>query len=135
MMRRLTAIVMIWVSLLGAALPAFACASAGFAHDCCAGAAGGSPCAGDTSLVQASDGAAMSCCASGHPASPNALVDSGRSSHESDHCAGSPDTLAPAAWSALPSAAQLTRMAVPPPTRAPPGAASRTYLHTARLRL
>jgi hypothetical protein len=134
-LRRLTAFVIIWVSLLGAAFPAFGCSLAASQSGCCGEGGTPSPCTGGERFVPPPDVAPAICCASGHAAVPSVALDSGRTSHERGHSPSSPDQFVLVAWSTswlTPVRASLNTASLP---RSPPSAAARTYLHTARLRL
>jgi hypothetical protein len=135
MLRRLTAVVVIWVSLLGAAFPAFACSLAASTGDCCGQARASSPCAGGEGFVQLPDATTARCCASAHAAVPSVAIDSSRASHERGHHPSSPDPLVLIAWWASWSAPVPPRLITPSLIRLPASAAALTYLYTARLRL
>jgi len=132
-LRRLAAVVVIWVSLLSAAFPAFACSLDASKSDCCGGVP--SPCTGGERFVPSLDITAAICCGSGHAAFPDVAIDTGRTSHERGHYPSSPDPLALIAWSASWSVPVPARLIIPSLIRAPPNTAALTYLHTARLRL
>jgi len=134
MLRRLTAVVVIGMSLLGGASPALACSLAASTDDCCGKQGASSPCSGGEGIMQPTD-ATMACCVSGHAAFPRVATDSRRASHERDHRQTSPDPVVLIAWYASWSAPVPTRLITPSLIRSPPSAAALTYLHTARLRL
>jgi len=133
-LRRLTAVAVILLNLLGAASPAFACSLAAPMSDCCGQAGTSSPCAGGEGFVQGSDDTTARCCASGYAAFPGAAIDSGRTSSEHSHPPSSSDALPVIAWSASWSSPVLAHLTLASLIRPPPSAAL-TYLHTARLRL
>jgi hypothetical protein len=134
MLRRLTAVVVIWMSLLGVAFPALACSLATSA-DCCGQPGTSSPCAGRASLPQLPDVTTALCCASGPAAFPSVATDSGRALHERAQHPSFPDPVVLIAWYATWSAAAPAPSIIPSLSRSPPSAAAPTYLQTARLRL
>ena len=134
-LRRLTAVVVIWVSLLSAAFPAFACSLDVSKSDCCGQGGVPSPCTGGERFVPPLDVTAAMCCASGHAAFPDVAMGSARTSHERGHYPSSPDRVALIAWSTSRSLAVPARLITPSLIQSPPSAAALTYLHTARLRL
>ncbi len=133
MLRRLTAVAMIWLSLLGAALPAFACSLAASTGDCCDQQ--GTPCTGGQGYVQSLRSAAASCCVTEDLGLSNVAFDAGRTPYQRGFDSCDPNPLALVAW----SASWLTPVPRAPPAlsqvRPPPSTAALTYLHTARLRL
>jgi hypothetical protein len=135
MLRRLTAVVVIWMSLLGAAFPALACSLAASTTDCCGQPGTSSPCTGGAGFVQLPDVTTALCCAYGPAAFLSVATDSGRTSHERDQQPSSPDPVALIAWYASWSAPVLAASIIPSLSRLPPSAAALTYLQTARLRL
>ena len=135
MLRRLTAVVVIGVSLLGAAFPAFACSLDASNSACCGQGGAPSPCTGGEGFVPALGVTAAICCASGQAASPNVAIDSGRTSHERGHHPSSPDPYVLIARSAIWPVPVTASLANPSLIRSPPGTAALTYLRTARLRL
>src|SRR4029077_11752230 len=90
MLRRLTAVLLIWMSLLGVAFPALACSLAASA-DCCGQAGTSSPCAGGAGFTQLPDVTTALCCSSGNAASESVAIDSRGASHERDQLPSSPD--------------------------------------------
>lgn len=134
-LRRLTAVVVIWVSLLSAAFPAFACSLDVSKSDCCDQGGVPSPCTGGERFVPPLDVTAAMCCASGHAAFPDVAMGSARTSHERGHYPSSPDRVALIAWSTSWSVPVPARLITPSLIQSPPSAAALTYLHTARLRL
>ncbi len=134
MFRRLTAAVVIWMSLLGVAFPALACSLATSA-DCCSQPDTSSPCAGGPGFSQLPDVTTALCCASGPAAFPSAATDSGRALHERAQHPSSPDLVVLIAWYATWSAPLPEPSIIPSLSRSPPSAAAPTYLQTARLRL
>jgi hypothetical protein len=133
MLRRLTAVVIIWVSLLGMAFPAFACSLAASTGDCCGQARASSPCAGGEGFLQLPDATTALCCASA--AFPSVAIDSSRASHERAHHPSSPDPFVLIAWWASWSAPVPVRLVTPSLIRSQASTAALTYLYTARLRL
>jgi hypothetical protein len=133
-LRRLTAIVVIWASLLWAAAPALACSLSAFNKDCCP-AGTSAPCAGQAGSARHFDAVEMPCCASGQATVADAAIDSGHTSHERGHYPASPDPFVLIAWSASWLAPVPTTPGSPSRVRPPPSFAALTYLHTARLRL
>jgi len=134
MLRRLTAVVVIWMSLLGAAFPALACSLAASA-DCCGQAGTSSPCARGAGFSQLPDVTTALCCASGPAAFPSVAIDSRGASHARDQLPSSPDPVVLIAWYATWSAPVPAPSIIPSLFRSPPSAAAPTYLQTARLRL
>jgi len=134
MLRRLTAVVVIWMSLLGAAFPALACSLAASA-DCCGQGGTSSPCAGGAGFSQLPDVTTALCCASGPAAFPSVATDSGRAWHERNQHPSSPDPVVLIAWYATWSAPVPAPSIIRSLSRSPPSAAVPTYLQTARLRL
>jgi hypothetical protein len=134
MLRRLTAVVVIWLSLLGVAFPALACSLAASA-DCCGQPGTSSPCAGGAGFVQVPDVTTAPCCASAPAAFPSVANDSDRASHGRDQHPSSPDPVVLIAWYASWSAPVPAPPIIPSLSRSPPSGAALTYLHTARLRL
>jgi hypothetical protein len=133
-LRRLTAIVVIWASLFWAVAPALACSLSAFSKDCCP-AGTSAPCAGQARSAHHFDTVEVPCCASGQATVADVAIDSGRASHEGGHCPASPDPIVLIAWSASWLAPVPTTPTIPSWVRPPPGSAALTYLHTARLRL
>ena len=127
MLRQLSAALVIWIGLLGAALPALACPQAAQHHDCCPPGAP-SPCDGGP--------AATICCVSAPSASQPVSINATRSLHEAHAGPGeSPDVPVLLAWIAS-SMDPAPRYDIPmPAASAPPADAALTYLHTGRLRL
>jgi hypothetical protein len=135
MLRRLTAVVVIWMSLLGAAFPALACSLAASTADCCGQPGTSSPCAGGAGFSQLPDVTTALCCSSGHAASASVAIDSRGASHERDQHPSSPDPVVLIAWYASWSAPVPEPLITLSLSRSPPSAAAPTYLQTARLRL
>ena len=133
-LRRLTAIVVIWASLLWAVGPALACSLSAFSKDCCP-AGTSAPCAGQAGSAQHFDTVEVPCCASGQATVADVAIDSGRTSHERGHYPTSPDPIVLIAWSVSWLASVHTTPTLPSRVRPPPSFAALTYLHTARLRL
>ena len=134
MLRRLAALAVIWMSLLGVAFPALACSLAASA-DCCGQPGTSSPCAGGAGCVQVPNVTTAPCCASAPAAFPSVANDSGRASHERDQHPSSPDPIVLIAWYVSWSAPVPEPSIIPSLSRSPPSAAAPTYLQTARLRL
>jgi hypothetical protein len=135
MLRRLTAVVVIWMSLLGAAFPALACSLAASTADCCGQPGTSSPCAGGAGFSQLPDVTTALCCASAPAAFPSVATDSGRAWHERNQHPSFPDPVVLIAWYATWSAPVPAPSIIPSLFRSPPSAAAPTYLQTARLRL
>lgn len=133
-LRRLTTAVVIWVSLLGVAIPAFGCSLIASKGDCCP--AGASlPCPSGEGFTQPPD-AMAACCSSGHASPSVVAIDSGRALYERDHHPNSsPDPFVLVAWPTFWSAAVFNPPARASLIRLPRSDAALTYLHTARLRL
>jgi hypothetical protein len=129
-MRRLFALLVVWVGLITAGAPAFACATAAAAGNCCPSDAP----SGCAQLYEQLGAQATVCCATAAAPSVMVSAESSRELHiaQSDH--GSVDPIAAAA--SLSSILNLrdSRLALPVPAPAYSDA-SLTYLHTARLRL
>ena len=130
-MRRLLAMLIVWAGLIGAGAPAFACATAAAAGDCCPASAP----SGCTSVYEQVGVEATICCATVAAPSLVAFVEPGRQLQvaQCDHGATDP---VPAVAS-LVSVADLRgpeRFALADIASAPTDA-SLTYLHTGRLRL
>jgi hypothetical protein len=129
-MRRLFALFVLWVGLIAAGAPAFACATAAAAGNCCP-VDGPFGCA---QLYEQLGAEATACCVTA--AAPSVMVSAewSRELHiaQSDH--GSVDPVA--AVASLPSILHRrdSQLALPIPAPAHTDA-SLTYLHTARLRL
>lgn len=129
MLRRLTAILAIWVSLLGVAMPVLAC-SAG--EGCCP-ALTQPPCAGGVGELQWN--ATVGVCCSAGPTSAYVLSADTRRSVQSSLHPGPPDHLAASGWASTEPGntnARLILLSSIPTHRAD---ASLTYLRTGRLRL
>lgn len=129
MSRRLIALLVIWVGLLGAAYPVLACAAnMQPAGGCCPGGTD-TPCDEQPPAT----GAAVCCVAAPAPAQA-AVLDAFRSGTLIEHDVGAPDATGPPGppHAAVSHAAcrQLVPLAVPPRDDL-----SLTYLRTARLRL
>jgi hypothetical protein len=129
MVRRTAIVLVVWLGLLWAASPAFACARGGHG-DCCPDGMT-SPCKGAGSGIDLS----TLCCVSVPAASPATLAATSQANHIQPHDSGSSDPIVALAWFAT----------VAPSIRAAPSAdrrvsivrteASLTYLRTRRLRL
>lgn len=132
MQRRVSILVMLWLGLIWAAAPAFACAS--MAHrDCCPDGAP-SPC-GDPSGLDLKAFASL-CCASAPVASPSAATaETPKSIRVEPQSPDSPHALALLAWFATLQARDYAAPPAPPDTAQTRTDAALTYLHTLRLRL
>jgi hypothetical protein len=122
-MRRYLAMLMVWVGLIGAGVPAFACASAAAAGDCCPPNAP----SGCTSVYEQIGVVQSMCCVTA--AAPAQMVAAEGRSH------GSPD---PNVLPVSPASSLDVRRAdyvVEPLFSVRLTDASLTYLHTGRLRL
>lgn len=97
MFRRLTALLVIWVNLLGMAHPALACSIDALDSDCCGA---GLPWPGDLG-AQNSNGVAAGtlCCLASTTAAPSVSVDATRPQPEAAHGLGSPDPIVLLSWS------------------------------------
>jgi hypothetical protein len=130
-MRRVTAILAVWLSLLGVAMPVLACSMGDKGNGCPVQTR--APCAGGVSELQSN--ATMSlCCSAGPTSAYVASVDPRRSAHASLH-PGSPDQLVVGGWTTTnpdSAAARLISPSFIPTHRAD---AALTYLRTGRLRL
>ena len=127
-MRRFLAALIAWVGLIGAAVPAFACASADAAGDCCPPDA-----PPGCAQVYAQLGVELSVCVTGTASAQMVVAKDGRELQGGDR--GSADPLVPTAppVSSL-DTLRANRLAVAL-SAARCTDASLTYLHTGRLRL
>lgn len=127
MLRRLSAVLVIWVGLLGAALPVLACSMAAQRHDCCPPGAP-SPC---------DDGSTAAICCVSTPSSSQAVSITASRVLQDGHAgsSGSVDFLVLPLW--IVSLMDVARRYdIPAPASpAPRTDAALTYLHTGRLRL
>ena len=129
-LRQLTAVLLVWVSLLGTTTAALACDTP--KADCCPPNSR-TPCNDPRPSFQLI--APATCCAVAPVQSRNLAVESERSARERDQSSGSPDLVAIAAWVALGPEASTNSIADPPAAAAPRTDGTLTYLRTARLRL
>jgi hypothetical protein len=130
-MRRLTAILAIWLSLLGVAMPVLAC-SMGVAADGCCPVRTQSPCDG-TGQSQW-NATVTACCSAGPTFAPGPSVEPSRSTQAPLHPA-TPDHLVVSNWTTtnpVNAGAHLIFASSIPTPRAD---AALTYLRTGRLRL
>lgn len=134
MLRRLTALLVVCVGLLGAAVPALACSIAALDGDCC-------PQNSQSSCTGSEPGerletAATNCCIAAPVPSHAESISSIRSlQDEHPVSSATPDSLSLPPWIA-PSAGRIRKDYVLTPVSSPPRtSAALTYLHTGRLRL
>ena len=127
--RQLTAILLVWASLLGTSTAALTCATPA---DCCPPNSR-TPCNYPEPSFQVT--APAICCTVAPAQSRNLAVATERSAPERDQSSGSPDLVVVAAWLALGPEASTRRIADPPAAAAPRTDGTLTYLRTARLRL
>lgn len=130
-MRRLTAILAIWLSLLGVAMPVLAC-SMGVAADSCCPVRTQSPCGGSGESQW--NATVTVCCSAGPTFASGPSVEPSRSTQAPLH-PGTPDQLVVSGWTTtnpVSSAAQRIFASSIPAHRAD---AALTYLRTGRLRL
>jgi hypothetical protein len=137
MLRRLSTLLVVWVGLLGVALPALACSMAALDRDCCPQNAPSS--CGDESRGCLKAAAAI-CRATVSGSSQAVSINASRLLQES-HAGpcGSPDLPVLPVWVAHSMGMAMDvarRYDVPAPASSPPRTdAALTYLHTGRLRL
>jgi len=129
-MRRLLSLLLLWVGLIGAGAPAFACTTAAAAGDCCPpGRASGC-----TEVYAQLGSDAIVCCISAAASSALVTVEPGREPQLA-HCErGSADPIATAASAHAILDVRGSNLVLPVITAARTDS-SLTYLHTARLRL
>jgi hypothetical protein len=131
-MRRLTAILAIWLSLLGVAMPVLAC-SMGVAADGCCPVRTQSPCGG--SRESQWNATVALCCSAGPTSASGPSIEPSRSTHVPLH-SGTPDQLLVSGWTTTNPASvagqRIFTCSSIPTHRAD---AALTYLHTGRLRL
>ena len=130
-MHRLTAILAIWLSLFGVAMPALACSMGVDAGGCCP-IRMQSPCGG--SGESQSNATVALCCSAGPTSTAGPAVEPSRSSQAPFH-PGTPDQLVASGWTTInpikPAAHRVFPTSIPT-LRAD---AALTYLRTGRLRL
>lgn len=129
-MRRLTAILTIWLSLLGVAMPVLAC-SAGVTGDGCCPARTQSPCGGGELQSNATIGL---CCSAGPTSAYVLSVDPSRSVQSSLH-PGTPGHLVGSGWTTTGPGSAAARLVFPSSIPTHRADAALTYLRTGRLRL
>jgi hypothetical protein len=129
-MRRLFVLFVLWVGLIAAGAPAFACATAAAAGNCCP-ADGSTDC---TETYEQLGAAAIACCITASAPSAAVSAEPSREAQnaQSDH--GSADPVAPLASLPLLFGSRGSHLVLPAAAPAHTDA-SLTYLHTARLRL
>jgi hypothetical protein len=130
-MRRLTAILVFWLSLLGVAMPVLAC-SMGVAADGCCAVRSQSPCGGSGDSQW--NATVTLCCSAGPASASGPSVEPSRSTQAPLH-PGTPHQLVVSGWTTtnpVNAAAQLVFASSISTHRAD---AALTYLHTRRLRL
>jgi hypothetical protein len=131
--RRFTTWLVIWIALLGTAMPVLACAAGDWGDGCCP-ATTNAPCAGGSSEV-AWQTTVASCCSAAPTSAQGVSVRPGRDANASVQPSGSPEPFVAASWPTVGSGvatAPLTPRFAIPPHRAD---AALTYLRTGRLRL
>lgn len=133
MARRLTALLVLWVGLLGAGSPALACAADALDGDCCPQEAP-LPCGDDTAEYHSSTTGVM-CCAPANVGARAASIDSRRASQDREHDSGTPDPLIRPAPFDSPTGAPCARHLTAPADSPARTDAALTYLRTGRLRL
>jgi hypothetical protein len=130
-MRRLTAILAIWLSLVGVAMPALACSMGVDAAGCCP-IRTQSPCGGSGESQW--NATVTLCCSAGPTSTAGPSVEPSRSSRISFH-SGTPDQFVVSGWTTInpvnPAAHRVSPTSIPS-HRAD---AALTYLRTGRLRL
>jgi hypothetical protein len=124
-MRRLFALLVVWVGLITAGAPAFACATAAAAGNCCPADAPSGCALGAQATV---------CCATAAAPSVMVSAEPSRELHtaQSDHGSVDPVAAVASLSSILHRRDSQLALPLPAPTHTD---ASLTYLHTARLRL
>jgi hypothetical protein len=129
-MRRLFALFVLWVGLIAAGAPAFACATAAAAGNCCPDDAS----SGCAQLYEQLGAQATVCCATASAPSVVVSAEPSRELHiaQCDDGLGKPIAAAASLSSILYLRDSQLALPVPAPARTD---ASLTYLHTARLRL
>jgi hypothetical protein len=128
--QRRVALLLLWVGLLGTALPALACPAGTSA---CCPAQGPSTCSGNAGLVRITT-AALCCSSAPVPAYVLSIGPTDGRARASLHASGSPDALVEDRWAGFPAdftAAGVTFVA----TAGHRADAQLTYLRTGRLRL
>ena len=130
-MRRLFALFVLWVGLIAAGAPAFACATAAAAGNCCPADAP----SGCTQTYELLGAEAIVCCIT--VSAPSAVVSAepSRELQIAQHDHGASDPVAPVAPLPLLLDPSGSHLVPPAPLLQRTTDASLTYLHTARLRL
>jgi hypothetical protein len=132
--RRFTTVVLICISLLAVALPAFACSRAALNCNCCP-ADGSAVCnPGKTETIR-TDAAAELCCVDQSVASRTVASEVHRPSHERKFPRGSPDPATLITWPISRTASRSGDLILLPSAGFVRSDGRLTYLHTARLRL
>lgn len=130
-MHRLTAILAIWLSLFGVAMPALACSMGVDAGGCCP-IRMQSPCGGSGESL--SNATVALCCSAGPTSTAGLSVKTSRSSQAAFH-PGTPDQLVVSSWAAINTISTAAHRIFPTSIPTHPADASLTYLRTGRLRL
>ena len=128
-MRRFLALLMVWAGLIGAVGPAFACASAAAAGDCCPANAP----SGCTPVYEQVGVELSVCCVSAAAPAQIVAAEPGRELQQGDR--GSPDPVVLITSSASSHDLRRAVRLAAPLLSAQFTDASLTYLHTGRLRL
>jgi hypothetical protein len=130
-MRRLTAILAIWLSLLGVAVPVLAC-SMGVAGDGCCPLGTESPCGGGESQLNSTT---VSLCCSAGPASASGPSVESRRTIQSPVHPGTPEQFVVSGWRTTHPDSATPQFIVQSSIRPHRADAALTYLRTGRLRL
>jgi hypothetical protein len=132
--RRLTALLVLWVGLLGALSPAFACEMAASGGNCCPADAS-SECRQAWAFERMeSASAAMYCLAPAMPSQVVGIEAAARNPHDPQHAGGSPEASAVLSWGALAGITPQREFNAPLKVDARTDA-TLIYLKTGRLRL
>lgn len=131
MARRLTALLVIWVGLVGVAMPLLACSMVD--SSCCPWQARSGCSLGDRELD--SSATIALCCAAIPTRSQVPSVAPSRSSQPSGPATGSSDSLVASDWAPTGQGTAATRILLLSSLRTHPTDAGLTYLRTGRLRL
>jgi hypothetical protein len=130
-LRRLTAMLFVWVGLLGPASAAFACATLALKADCCPADSSG-PCSDQTTGAQPALPA--TCCVAAPTRSKELTLESRRSDRELDRNSDPPELAINAGWAA-PSRPVALAGAAPLAATDARSDGTLTFLLTGRLRL
>lgn len=133
-LRRMTALLAVWLGLLGVVAPALACA-ADAPDDVCCPQEAPLQCTDNEPGYRAGTPAAM-CCVPANVRAQAASIDSRRSTQDREHDSGTPDPLIPSAsLDSLTGVTYAPHINNAPPHSQPRTDAALTYLRTGRLRL